>query len=80
MERNVELINYFSPLWMQVLYYGDGNGNEYAVNCFCFQYKQPLVLTNNVSNIIYNGKRVNIDFRKKFWKSVSLDSNERAVK
>jgi len=72
--------NYTGPLWMKTIQFKNAEGKTCNVNCFCFPHKMPLELTNNVESINYDGERVKIDFRMKFWKDLSLDSNERAVK
>jgi len=68
-------IDYPSPVWQQTLfYYRDSDNRENRVTVFCELHKVPLVPGNNVVSIVDDGVGVQIDFRKKFWKELSIDT------
>ena len=65
---------YPSPIWQRVLFYRNSEKREIRVTVFCEPHKVPLVPGNNVVGISDDGVRVQIDFRKKFWKELSIDT------
>ncbi len=68
-------IDYPSPVWQQTLfYYRDSDNRETRVTVFCELHKMPLVHNNNVVKIVDNVVEVSIDFRKKFWRELSIDT------
>lgn len=64
-------LDFPSPIWQQVLFYRNSEKREIQVTVFCELHKMPLVHGNNVVSILDDGLRVQIDFRKKFWKELS---------
>ncbi len=65
--------DYPSPVWQQTLFYVNNDKRKICVTVFCELHKIPLVPGNNVVSILDDGLRVTIDFRKKFWKELSID-------
>jgi len=66
--------DYPSPVWQQALFYRNSENREIRVTVFCELHKMPLVRGNNVVSIHDDELRVPIDFRKKFWKELSINS------
>lgn len=66
--------DYPSPVWEQVLFYKNSDNREIRVTVLCELHKTPLVHTNKVVSLTDDGVRVQIDFRKKFWKELSIDT------
>lgn len=66
--------DYPSPVWQQVLFYRNSENREIRVTVFCELHKMPLVHGNNVVSILDDEVSVPIDFRKKFWKELSINS------
>ena len=66
--------DYPSPIWQRILFYRNSENREIRVTVFCEPHKVPLVHGNNVVSIVDDEVRVQIDFRKKFWKELSIDT------
>ena len=79
-------ILFFEPLWMKrMVYIKAGSKEYYIVDALAELYKKPLVLSGNVNQIMHGEdvdtipsmvtidvRHVKIDFRKKFWKEMSI--------